>query len=229
MALALEPLEFGTLPRVVAVVDQVLPIEKLIELGEEGVGILEFRFDLIDEPFSETLRYLAEVRRECRLPVIGTVRETESNRADRLGMFREILPLVDSVDIEIDARINREVIDAAGEKYVIVSVHDFERTPSLKELEKIVEISEGLGGTITKIAAMASGAEDVTRLLRFTEDHKDHNLVTIAMGAQGRVSRVIAPLFGSLFTYACIGEPVAPGQLQVGHLIEELQRYFPRP
>ena len=82
------------------------------------------------------------------------------------------------------------------------------------------------GADIIKIAVMARSTADVTRLLRFTEDCKVP-LVTIAMGPLGSVSRVIAPLFGSLFTYGFIHRPVAPGQLSVEKLIEERTLYFP--
>lgn len=229
MGVTLGSLELGSMPRVVAVLDRMLPVEQVVALEEDGVSILEVRVDLIGASLDELLEYLQKLRPECRLPLIGTIRETEQNRGNRPESFRRILPFVDCVDIEIDTPINKEVIEDAGEKTVIVSEHNFDTTPSIDELNALLAKSIDLGADITKIATMAHGADDVTRLCRFTDDNKDRNLVTIAMGEQGMVSRVIAPLFGSLFTYGCLDEPVAPGQLNVLHLLEELRRYFPRP
>jgi 3-dehydroquinate dehydratase-1 len=73
---------------------------------------------------------------------------------------------------------------------------------------------------------MATSREDVTRLMRFTEDHAEP-LVTIAMGDMGKVSRVVAPLFGSLFTYGYISHSAAPGQLSLEGLVDALRVLYP--
>ncbi len=83
------------------------------------------------------------------------------------------------------------------------------------------------GADIVKIATMAKSRADVVRLLRFTETCTVP-VVTIAMSAIGTVSRVIAPLFGSLFTYGYITRPVAPGQLPVERLSEMRELFFPQ-
>jgi 3-dehydroquinate dehydratase-1 len=66
----------------------------------------------------------------------------------------------------------------------------------------------------------------VVRLLQFTAERKEP-LVTLSMGEIGMLSRVAAPLFGSLFTYTFVGEAVAPGQLPFGELVAEMRRYYP--
>jgi 3-dehydroquinate dehydratase-1 len=47
------------------------------------------------------------------------------------------------------------------------------------------------------------------------------------MGDFGKISRVMAPVFGSLFTYGFLHSSVAPGQLPVAKLVEELALYYP--
>jgi len=136
------------------------------------------------------------------------------------------MPFVDAVDIEIDASINREIIAMARGKTIIVSEHDFEKMPDLSHLEKIASKANSLGATIIKIAAMAHNRQDVVRLMEFTAA-KRNNLVTIAMGNYGAISRVLAPVFGSLFTYGFVKKSVAPGQLSLHKLVEELRLYYP--
>jgi 3-dehydroquinate dehydratase-1 len=93
-------------------------------------------------------------------------------------------------------------------------------------LNDIVKRSIDQGAEIVKIATMARDIGDVTRLLRFTEDCKTP-LVTMAMGDIGRISRVAAPLFGSLFTYGYLRKPVVPGQVSAVSLVNALNQYFP--
>jgi 3-dehydroquinate dehydratase type I len=74
---------------------------------------------------------------------------------------------------------------------------------------------------------MARGRDDVTRVLRFWVESSIPT-VAIAMGPLGTISRVIAPLFGSLFTYAFVGErEVAPGQLPLDELSSMIARLYP--
>jgi 3-dehydroquinate dehydratase-1 len=52
-------------------------------------------------------------------------------------------------------------------------------------------------------------------------------LVAISMGENGTISRIAAPLFGSLFTYCFVDGSVAPGQLGVKETAAMLDRLYP--
>ena len=219
-------LELGTKPVIAAIIDEKIPLEKIQELKKEGVGLLEIRVDCFNRPINEVTQYMKEVRDTLLMPTIGTIRENDSNRDSRVDLFRQIMPFVDCVDIELGCGISDEVRRLAEGKTIMVSEHNFINTPSYTDLQMIVERALGQGAQIVKIATMALSLEDVRKLLRFTEDC-DEPLVTIAMGAVGTVSRLIAPLFGSLFTYGYITHPVAPGQISVHKLLEEFRTYYP--
>jgi len=217
-------LSLGNIPRVVGIIDSFIPQKRLKTLQERGVDMFEIRIDLLNKPIGKIIPYIKEIP----APLIGTIRETESNRNNRVELFKAIAPFVDCVDIELGTPQWREITDAvkAGKSTIMVSEHDFEKTPDVNGLNDIVKRSLEQGAQIVKIAVMANEPSDVTRLLRFTEDCETP-LVTIAMGDTGMVSRVIAPLFGSLFTYGYLGKPVAPGQLSALQLAKELGFYFP--
>ncbi|KMQ50308.1 3-dehydroquinate dehydratase [Chitinispirillum alkaliphilum] len=218
--------KFKRNPGVVLILDKLITPDKLLLFRDQGVDLLELRVDLIDAPFSDILSFLKSVPSEVRLPVIGTIRETKSNSHDRVNMFKQIMPYLDYVDIELGSPISEQVVRAAEDTIVMVSEHDFVKTPDLKGLAEIVNRSVEQGAQVVKIAVMANCSEDVARLLTFT-NKCDIPLVSIAMGEHGKVSRVIAPLFDSLFTYGFEGVAVAPGQISVDKLIEELDFYFP--
>jgi len=218
--------ELGKRPRIVAVVNGFISLGTLKKIKSRGVSLLEIRVDLFPAGFDEVVMYIKKLRNNLAMPMIGTIRETGNNKRNRLSLFERILPLVDCVDIEIDAGICREVVLMASDKTILISEHNFKRTPPDKELARIVEKANTLGADIIKIAALAKSREDVVRLLQFTKSRPE-KLVTIAMGEIGRLSRIAAPLFGSLFTYAGIHEDVAPGQLSLEETLAAIRRYYP--
>lgn len=184
------------------------------------------RVDCYDEPLNCVVEYLAEVRAMVNLPMIGTVRENAQTAGKRIDLFNAIMPHVDAIDIELGTDISARVRSLAHGKTIIVSEHDFEKTPDTAGLQKVVTQSLREGATIIKIATMAHSRTDVVRLLEFTRACNEP-VVTIAMGAVGSISRVIAPLFGSLLTYGYLEKAVAPGQLSVDELVRDIGRYFP--
>lgn len=218
-------LELGKKACVAAIIDHFESMEDIIELKELGANLLEVRVDLLDAPLGKITEYIHRLKRDISLPMIGTVRETEKNSRIRTDIFKEIMPFVDCVDIELGSPISEDICRFTGETTIMVSEHNFEKTPSNSELSDIVKRACDQNAQIVKIAVMANSSADVRRLMHFTESC-EKPLVSIAMGQLGTVSRVIAPLFGSLFTYGYIRNAVAPGQLSAKKLIEERDLFF---
>ncbi|HEY5595278.1 MAG TPA: type I 3-dehydroquinate dehydratase, partial [Nitrospiria bacterium] len=54
------------------------------------------------------------------------------------------------------------------------------------------------------------------------------DIIVIAMGVEGALSRVFFPALGSLLTYAYLGQPTAPGQLGYKELFELLKKFYPK-
>src|SRR5262249_23265573 len=80
---------------------------------------------------------------------------------------------------------------------VLLSVHDFERTPFLP---KTVHLSAGCEVDAMKIAATARTITDSLRLLRLAR--RSENLVAVPMGEAGLAARVLAVREGSALAYA---------------------------
>lgn len=219
--------ELGKNPRVVAVIDEFFSAERVLEMKVTGVDLFEMRIDCLSPPLDKIVTYLDSVWTIASLPMIGTVRENDWTRKDRVNIFRAIMPFVDCIDLELDTHISKEVQSFAEDKIVIISEHDFKKTPKDSELKDLVDRSIDQGADVTKLAVMANSTDDVRRLLWFTQACTTP-VVTIAMGPLGSVSRVIAPLFGSLFTYGFIEKPNAPGQLSAKKLVDEIDLYFPK-
>jgi len=106
---------------------------------------------------------------------------------------------------------------AAGAK-CIVSSHDVYKTPTIQELNRILEREVSSGADVCKIVTTAQTVEDNLTLLQFIKDAPIRKKpVCFAMGALGRTSRLLSPVFGSFFTFAALerGSETAPGQMTV--------------
>ncbi|MFA6507114.1 MAG: type I 3-dehydroquinate dehydratase [Treponemataceae bacterium] len=133
--------------------------------------------------------------------------------------------LIDLIDVELNTprSIRDAVIAMAREKgvFVVVSNHDFEKTPNVDELvDRLVAASRI--GDIAKIAVMPLSPEDVVSLLAATVAAKrqigDAPIITISMGAFGVVSRLTGEAFGSAVTFGSAKAASAPGQIPVATL-----------
>jgi 3-dehydroquinate dehydratase-1 len=154
--------------------------------------------------------------------LIGTVRENERTRNSRLDIYKRIIPLVDCIDIELGADLSAEVLAAAQGKVILVSEHDFEKTPDGTALQSIVDHAVRQGAHIVKLVTMAMSESDAWRLLHFAKA-SPVPIVAFAMGEEGRESRVKACDYGSLFTYGYITKAVAPGQLSAEELVKAVK------
>ena len=181
---------------------------------------LEFRLDLASEGVDA-------LDTDLELPVLVTNRvETEGGNVppttDRLDALCRALerPAVEGVDIELStlrAGRGKRVVEHARENdvAVVVSTHDFERTPDRSRLRELLTAADQWAD-VAKLAVTATDGADVLDLLAVTlEATRDGRPVaTMAMGEAGRHSRVVAPLYGSRIGYAPLDseQATAPGQ-----------------
>ncbi len=144
----------------------------------------------------------------------GTDRQTELSAQTKIGVQAEPAP---------DRRLLEPVISFAQARgcRVILSSHDFQRTPPGDELLRRLSLMEALGADLAKAAVMPNCGQDVLTLLSATRTAADTlscPVITMSMGKLGAVSRVSGALTGSCLTFGTAGEASAPGQLPAGIL-----------
>lgn len=113
---------------------------------------------------------------------------------------------------------------------VVVSKHDFEKTPSTMEISQTLTRMKELGADLPKYAVMPHDPGDVLALLSATWDayEKAGPVITMAMGELGKVTRAAGGVFGSCLTFGAGQNASAPGQLEAEELraiLEDLQPY----
>src|SRR6266478_1499293 len=96
---------------------------------------------------------------------------------------------------------------------VLLSLHDFERTPDLPR--RMNPPAHG-GVDAVKIAAEARTIQDSVRMLRLARNSK--NFVAVPMGEAGLPARILALREGSALAYAPVAEATAPGQFSLNEM-----------
>ncbi|SEO49805.1 3-dehydroquinate dehydratase [Amphibacillus marinus] len=136
---------------------------------------------------------------------------------------------VDFIDVELmfDKEIRNQLILQAKNcnVHVIVSNHDFEKTPANQEMINRIKEAQVIGASIAKLAVMPNNVDDVLRLLSVTNEMRNKKsipIVTMSMGGMGLVSRLVVELVGSCMTFGALGEPSAPGQIDCTKLKDTL-------
>jgi len=97
---------------------------------------------------------------------------------------------------------------------LLVSWHDFKKTPSSAELKKKMNQMSKFSSNV-KIVSTAKSTDDSNRMLELYSKKGRNNLISFAMGDLGRISRILCLYLGSPYTYVSLGKAVAPGQFSV--------------
>ena len=134
--------------------------------------------------------------------------------------------LVDAIDLELftgDALVSQTIAraHAKGVK-VIMSNHDFHKTPAKEEIVKRLTKMQELGADVPKIALMPESKADVLTVLAATlevsEKIADRPIITMSMSKTGVISRLAGEVFGSAATFGAVQKASAPGQISVTDL-----------
>ncbi|MGP8337335.1 MAG: type I 3-dehydroquinate dehydratase [Methanosarcinaceae archaeon] len=224
--------DLGKRVAVVAAISE-KPMETAVSAKLLGAEIIEIRFDLlgITSPH-DAKKVVNEVKSVTNLPCIATNRmqnqggKWQGTEEDRIALIVDIVELVDAVDIELQTggEVLEKVVNCAKNagKTVIISSHDFKKTPAVDHMRKSIDACFEAGADIAKLAVMPESMQDVLNLLQVTGDAKAP-VCTISMGSKGKHTRIVAPCYGSVLTYGSVGKAVAPGQLRVDELKKALE------
>ena len=205
------------------------------------VDVVEWRIDYHQdvEDLDKIIASLTLLRGEIgNLPLLVTFRSKKEGGEREVSveyyaqLNKEIAAtkMVDLVDVELFTgdEIVADVVETAhanGVK-VVMSNHDFFKTPSKEEIvERLCKMQE-LNADLPKIAVMPTCTRDVVTLLAATEemvtDHAKTPIITMSMAGLGLVSRLAGETFGSALTFGAAKVASAPGQIAVEELSQVL-------
>jgi 3-dehydroquinate dehydratase / shikimate dehydrogenase len=199
--------------------------QKLLEHARReanaGESFFEFRLDYLAAPEQgvAVIRKFLSAHPECC--ILATCRRHQ-NHGKFNGSVEDQIRILDAaldagaraVDVEIESAENAvpRLEALRGKGQLMLSYHNYDGTPSPESvLRRMLRIpADGY-----KIVTTARKPSDNARILAITKSHPRTPLVVLAMGETGFPTRVLAPAWGGLFTYAApnASDGTASGQV----------------
>ncbi len=200
---------------------------RLIKKAEAAhTDFIEVRLDCLEDCL-ENHRELADLAAHGKTPKIATnmPRSRQGHfsgtETERQQTLRDAAKSgFEYVDVELSTpRLEALVkeLETLGAK-PIVSLHQFDGSLGISELNSVLEREIASGAEVCKIVTTAKRMEDNLTILNFTLTASSKaKVVCFCMGELGKVSRLLSPLFGGFFTFASLeqGSETASGQMTI--------------
>lgn len=196
-------------------------IKQILKIALKKSDYAEVRFDFLKiEQIPEALE---TIKKDLKKIVCTLRPKTEGgkfpgNEKERIAILKliaEYNPFLLDVEFNTLKRNSSLVRYLKSTKTkLLVSWHDFKKTPSSAELKKKMNQMTKFSFNV-KIVSTAKSTNDSSRMLELYSKKGRNNLISFAMGDLGKISRILCLYLGSPFTYVSLGNPVAPGQFSV--------------
>lgn len=196
---------------------------KLIEKAETAqADFIEIRLDSL-----ETTRNLSDLSAHTKIPLIATNKlrsEGGSFSGTQAQRQQTLLNAAKSgfryVDLDLtNLKLKEQILDLNGlGAEIIVSYHKFNGPLNIAKMNRVLEQEISSGARVCKIISTAKQVQDNLTALNFISVNAGKTkLVCFCMGEQGKISRLLSPVFGAFFTFASLeeGSETAPGQISI--------------
>ncbi len=199
---------------------------------------IEFRLDFLPRPGAALNDLGAFLDRRRDVTTIATCRRKSLGGHFTGSLNSELEILLKAaeagchiVDLEVESAEQatrpqlakfRAALSAAG-AVLLISSHDFTRTLRIEGLEQTARRIAAFAPEFVKVVSTARSLVDNLAILHMIENQSlSANVVGIAMGEEGLISRVLGPRAGGAFTFASAAEgaETAPGQVSARTLLD---------
>ena len=191
-------------------------------------SFLEFRLDYFPKPALAIPKVKRFLDSNPGTTLVATCRRAASGGKFR-GSIASQLDVLNKaiaagcqlVDIELQTALKckpDQLQKIRGKAALILSYHDFRAT---KKLDETLEKMLAYPADFYKVVSTATTLSDNVTLMKFLAREGDrHSVVSMCMGEQGIISRVLGVRAGSAFTFASagMGQETAPGQITAQEL-----------
>ena len=201
-----------------------LKTEKTLKVALKKSDFVEVRFDFLEsEQIPKTLKIIKKKlnRVVCTLRPKKEGGRFEGNEKERIAILKliaEYNPFL--LDIEFNTLKKNPSLARylfSTKTKLLVSWHDFKKTPRSVELKKKINQMSRFSQNI-KIVSTAKSTEDSIRMLELYSKKGKINLISFSMGDSGRISRILCLYLGSPYTYVSLGKAIAPGQFSIDEM-----------
>ncbi|MFC6118027.1 type I 3-dehydroquinate dehydratase [Macrococcoides bohemicum] len=235
----------SAIPKVILTLSDVQNTDKkLINEAVEYIDyfdVVEYRADLAQgsiEFYESEIAFIKD-----KFPskqILFTYRTEDMNNKTKITMdayfelIKEVIEkkLCDIIDLELmiyeDYMDKLLVLARANNILVLISHHEYEFTPRIKDMLAIYNRMSKLDADYCKLAVKPNDGKDVLNLMSAVYETKQNcnlNIIGIAMGEIGKITRVACGIFGSSMTFGYVGNPVAPGQIHIKDIHDQIVLY----
>ncbi|HET6517252.1 MAG TPA: type I 3-dehydroquinate dehydratase [Nitrosopumilaceae archaeon] len=199
-------------------------LKQIVKNALKKSDYVELRFDFLKpEKIPEALEL---VKKDLKKSVCtirpksegGKFSGTEKERIAILKLIAEYNPFL--LDVEFNTlNKNKSLVNYIKKTKtpVLVSWHDFKKTPSAMALSKMLNQMTKFSKNI-KIVTNAKFVDDSAHVLSLYARASTINLIAFTMGEYGKISRILCLYLGSPFTYVSLGKAIAPGQFSLSEV-----------
>jgi len=203
--------------------------ETEIANADRVADLIELRLDMLKGEFDA-----GALVKKAGNPVIVTCRRRAEggkfggSEKERIGILLGALkakPKYLDIEFSTNEKLRKKVIAKKGKTKIILSWHAVKKTPSPKALAaKLAAMKKVRGVDVIKMVAKANSAGDNFKVIGLLKSRGKRKMVAFCTGPRGKISRIVAPLEGSMFTFASLaaGKESAEGQIP----IKELRRIY---
>lgn len=207
--------------------------------------VIEWRVDFFENfnDFSAIQSAHRAIREASTLPILFTWRtkgeggEQAISEAAYFSLLEFALSagLADALDVELlhDSDQVQHIVDLATKMGipVILSNHDFLKTPADSVIEERLSAMGELNASIAKIAYMPQCNADVLRMLQLPNRMSkvlNCPIIAISMGKEGLLTRVAGGITGSCVSFGTNSAASAPGQIPACELRQLIDLFTPK-
>lgn len=200
-------------------------LESLETYDTSLIDILEVRLDLCSKKYIK--ENLIDTLKKWDRSLLFTYRSKEdsSEKKHTLLKYEYIAFILDYFNSEknyIDLDITKEdalLKNIKNSNYTtIYSYHDFSGYPSEEKMKSFIESIQSKNPHPSSLFKFAVIPPSIDADIKFLEAGKKlsskYNMILIIMGERGMHTRIYGDLFGSYYTYSCLDDPRAPGQIK---------------
>ena len=199
-------------------------LTNMVKKGLKKSDFAEIRFDFLKP--SDIPDALELVKRQLQRCVCtlrpktqgGKFSGSENERKSILKLIAEYNPYLLDVEFETLRKDKKFVKSMKTSKTkILVSWHDFKKTPNLISLKKTLRKMTKLSDFV-KIVTMAKTVNDATKILSLYSNISKTKLIAFSMGEEAKFTRILCLHMGSPFTYVSLEKAIAPGQFSLDEI-----------
>lgn len=199
-----------------------ISFEKLINIIHL-YDLVEVRLDLLslnDMEYSEILKYSHKL--------IICYRNISTNLDESIQLIEKSINAgAGYIDIDVnEIEDHKSLINKIklSNSRLILSIHNFDNTPSDFEINQQISEMRTIGPNIYKLCFKANSIEDIIRVQSLYQTYKDLNLIAFNLGELGSLSRIFALKSGAKFMYVAESEESKTESSQL--TIKQLNKLF---